>query len=272
MLDTNQNPDLFIKDPGNSILSNTEDQNMDRHNYFDLYDTNYPDLNVRIGGFFISDTTAPPPFVFPNEVYMGQYDQVNDFDFSQNHLGNDITNIAFAIVARDFPHLDVNNVNHQLAFTVSVTDPRDNKEIANSLIKKIENNMGDLWIQSGANAMQGWYLSRYDCRAETLGIDEIVVRPLDAANASLLKIDNALEILNGYRANAGTEQNRLEYSTSNLGVAFTSLEDANSRISDADMAKEMMALTKYNIIQQAAPAMLAQARQQPESVLILLRT
>ena len=69
----------------------------------------------------------------------------------------------------------------------------------------------------------------------------------------------------------GALQNRLEHTINNLGVAAENLTAAESRIRDVDMAKEMMAFTKNNILTQASQAMLAQANMQPQGVLQLLQ-
>ncbi|MBH0341347.1 hypothetical protein ABB08_03505 [Paenibacillus larvae] len=69
----------------------------------------------------------------------------------------------------------------------------------------------------------------------------------------------------------GGNQNRLEHTINNLEATAENLSAAESRIRDVDMAKEMMDFTKNNILTQAAQAMLAQANQQPQDVLQLLR-
>ena len=73
------------------------------------------------------------------------------------------------------------------------------------------------------------------------------------------------------RSRLGAVQNRLEHTVKNLGTSAENLQDAESRIRDADMAKEMMGFTKNNILMQAAQSMLAQANQQPQGVLQLLQ-
>ena len=73
------------------------------------------------------------------------------------------------------------------------------------------------------------------------------------------------------RSRLGAIQNRLEHTIRNLDNSAENLTASESRIRDVDMAKEMMAFTKNNILQQAAQAMLAQANQQPQGVLQLLR-
>jgi len=92
-----------------------------------------------------------------------------------------------------------------------------------------------------------------------------------AADAAITTINNALEIVSEQRSALGAVQNRLEHTVNNLGATEENLTASESRIRDVDMAKEMMEFTKNNILTQAAQAMLAQANQQPQGVLQLLR-
>ena len=89
-------------------------------------------------------------------------------------------------------------------------------------------------------------------------------------DAAVGLIDNAIELVSGERSKLGANQNRLEHTISNLDNARENLQAAESRIRDLDMAEEIMAFTKNNILQQAATAMLAQANMAPQSVLQLL--
>jgi flagellin len=79
--------------------------------------------------------------------------------------------------------------------------------------------------------------------------------------------------LTGLRLNSVDVSNSddAQEAVTNLNNSAENLQAAESRIRDLDMAEEMMAFTKNNILQQAATAMLAQANQQPQSVLQLLR-
>jgi flagellin len=92
-----------------------------------------------------------------------------------------------------------------------------------------------------------------------------------AADAAITTIQSAIETVSTERSKLGAVQNRLEHTINNLGAASENLTAAESRIRDVDMAKEMMDFTKNNILTQAAQAMLAQANQQPQGVLQLLR-
>lgn len=91
----------------------------------------------------------------------------------------------------------------------------------------------------------------------------------DAA-AAISVINNAINLVSKERSKLGAVQNRLEHTIANLDTAAENLQASESRIRDVDMAKEMMELSKQNILSQAGNAMLAQANQKPQSVLQLL--
>ncbi|WAT23646.1 flagellin Hag (plasmid) [Bacillus halotolerans] len=84
-------------------------------------------------------------------------------------------------------------------------------------------------------------------------------------------VDDAINTVSTQRSKLGAVQNRLEHTINNLGASGENLTAAESRIRDVDMAKEMSEFTKNNILSQASQAMLAQANQQPQNVLQLLR-
>ncbi len=90
------------------------------------------------------------------------------------------------------------------------------------------------------------------------------------ANVAIDRIDCAVNKVSMVRATFGAIQNRLEHKIENLTATAENMTEAESTIRDTDMASTMMDYTKYNILQQAAQSMLAQANQQPQSILQLL--
>jgi flagellin len=100
------------------------------------------------------------------------------------------------------------------------------------------------------------------------GID---VSSQTAANAAIDTIDKAINTVSAERSKLGAYSNRLDHTIANLGTSSENLTSSESRIRDVDMAKEMATFSKNNILAQAAQAMLAQANQQPQQVLQLLR-
>jgi flagellin len=105
-----------------------------------------------------------------------------------------------------------------------------------------------------------------------VGNEEIMslAKPADA-NRAIGTLDEALKKVNKQRADLGAYQNRLEKTVTGLDVGSENLQAAESRIRDTDMASEMVTFTKNQILQQASTAMLAQANQQGQSVLQLLK-
>jgi flagellin len=91
------------------------------------------------------------------------------------------------------------------------------------------------------------------------------------ANNAITTINTAIETVSAERSKLGAFTNRLEHTIANLGTSSENLTSAESRIRDVNMAKEMSTFSKNNILAQAAQAMLAQANQQPQQVLQLLR-
>jgi flagellin len=91
------------------------------------------------------------------------------------------------------------------------------------------------------------------------------------SSSSVTDIETAIENVNKARATYGAKQNRLESTVRNLKTTAENLQAAESRIRDTDMAEEMSTFTKNSILIQAGTAMLAQANQQPQSVLSLLQ-
>jgi len=90
------------------------------------------------------------------------------------------------------------------------------------------------------------------------------------AQAAVTTIQVAIQNLATLRANNGAEQSRLTFAADMLAVNKTNLEAANSRILDVDVADESTKLARYNILQQAGTAMLAQANQSTQSILRLI--
>lgn len=151
-------------------------------------------------------------------------------------------------------------------------------------------------FQVGANKGQSMTIEIADMRASALGITgkagaagfttgnsvtdgtnntnkeaALDVSSHESASAAIKTINDAIETVSAQRSNLGSSQNRLEHTINNLNTSSENLTAAESRIRDVDMAKEMMEQTKNSILSQAAQAMLAQANQQPQGVLQLLR-
>lgn len=139
----------------------------------------------------------------------------------------------------------------------------------------------EISLQVGANTSDSQTLKVKieNVSTKSLGLDKDTITKMakegtkgtTAANDMIKSLDKALERVNTSRANLGAMQNRLETTASNLTTSNENLTAAESRIRDVDVAEEMMNLSKLNLINQAAQAMMSQAKSQPEGVMQLLR-
>ncbi|MEK3740613.1 MULTISPECIES: flagellin Hag [Paenibacillus] len=144
--------------------------------------------------------------------------------------------------------------------------------------KKLLNGSFDEDFQIGANATQTLNLkiegsaATKGFSAADLGVDALAPDGSTAKfDTDIVLVDTAIKTVSASRSKLGANQNRLEHTINNLNNASENLTAAESRVRDVDMAKEMMDQTKNSILAQAAQAMLAQANQQPQGVLQLLR-
>ena len=139
-------------------------------------------------------------------------------------------------------------------------------------------------FQIGPSKVETLKVSKADMTSKALGLSgltsgkitsagRIAVSGSDtlAGNQAISKINNAINIVSTYRAKLGAAQNRLEHTINNLKVTSENITAAESRIRDTDMADEITAFTKNNILLQASQSMLAQSNSVPQSVLSLLQ-
>ena len=171
------------------------------------------------------------------------------------------------------------------SFTLSITDNTGAiRKTANTSLDsfneriRAENKSEDnaLVLQTGTRANQAIKVSMTDMRSLALGLkgtdgSVLSVQTQDKANAAINTIETALQKALDEQANIGAVQTRLNYTSSNLTTASENVQNSESTIRDADMAKEMTNYTKNNVLLQAAQSMLAQANQNSSAVLSLLQ-
>ena len=137
---------------------------------------------------------------------------------------------------------------------------------------KPETTEGGLMLQIGdtADDYNQLRVSINDCHVAALGLDKIKISDQESAATAVDVIKDAINYVSDVRGTLGATQNRLDHTINNLSVMTENIQDAESTIRDVDVAEEMMAYTKNNILIQSAQAMLAQANQVPQGVLQLL--
>lgn len=126
---------------------------------------------------------------------------------------------------------------------------------------------------NGTSITKGAAITVNDKATSTISIGNIATGSFTGMGKSskLSDVEKAIQAVSSERAKLGAVQNRLEYTSNNIGTTVENLSAAESRIRDTDMAKEMVALSKNNILLQASQSMLAQANSAPQGILSVLR-
>lgn len=168
---------------------------------------------------------------------------------------------------RKFTDLEYQNLKQEMERISSVTEFNG---------KKLLNGQGDKYdFQIGINNDDFQDRIKFDAQKmnaglEALGIGELSVASKEASQASLSKVDEAIQNVSGQRAELGAVQNRLTSTINNLQTSSENLSAANSRIRDTDFAAETAKNTKMNILTQAGTSVLSQANAQGQAALKLL--
>ena len=163
---------------------------------------------------------------------------------------------------------EVNQLSNEID-RISTTTEFNTKKLLNGDVAS----GSELTFHIGANSGQNTTLAIRDMGATAnlnVGTGSINVTTQSGANAAIATVDSAITEVSSERSKLGAMQNRLEHTINNLSTSEENLTAARSRIKDVDMAKEMMNMSKQQILQQAGTAMMAQANQMPQGVLQLL--
>jgi flagellin len=166
--------------------------------------------------------------------------------------------------ARSNIKLEMKELQEEITRIASTTSYNGNKLLNGTVTK--------LTFQIGASSSEKLNLDLKSMKASDLGVGSLAesMRTADGASTAINTIKEAVNKASNFRATLGAKQNRLEHTVNNLKVSNENLTSAESRIRDTDMAKEISAYTKNNILNQAAQSMLAQANQAPQGTLQLL--
>ena len=136
----------------------------------------------------------------------------------------------------------------------------------------LDGSFKDKKLQIGANSGQFMEISINDMTSDGLSLTNLSLGSHEEAGETLSVLDTAIESVSRERSRLGAMENRLGHTISNLDNQAFNLTNAESRIRDADMAKEIMNMVKHNILNQAAQMMLAMSIRQPQSILQLLNS
>ncbi len=192
----------------------------------------------------------------------GALGEVSDILQRMRELGTQAANDTYGTSEREKISTELTQLKEQ------IVDIANNTKFNGKQILKADTSLN---LQVGANSGETLTVNTKALDAETL-VGDVNTATVDNASAGafLDTLDTAIDTINNERATLGSQINRLDYTVSNLNTSIENLSAAESRISDVDMASEMINFTKNNILSQASNSMLAQSMQAPNSVLQLL--
>ena len=157
--------------------------------------------------------------------------------------------------------------------TLTATSNGATEELKGTFTTSAKEGVGGLILQIGdtSDSFNQLAVSVKNTDSKAIGINDIDISDQTGAAEALNVIKNAINYVSDVRGTLGATQNRLDHTINNLSVMQENIQDAESTIRDTDIADEMMAYTKNNILIQSAQAMLAQANTVPQGVLQLLQ-
>lgn len=128
-----------------------------------------------------------------------------------------------------------------------------------------------IFIQAGSEANQHIDINLFSIGTTSLGLSSANLLDAEAASDAIDSVKNAIGVVSSIRSYYGAIQNRIEHTSKNLDNVVENTTAAESKIRDTDMAKEMVELSKQNILEQVGQSMMAQANQSNQGVLSLLQ-
>ena len=182
-------------------------------------------------------------------------------------LTTQAANGTYTKTARDNIQAEVDALNKEITRIATTTEFNGEKPL--NPAKKGQNLT--FFIGATADKTNAMTVGQLTMTAAALTIDKIKVDSTTNAFKAMKSVDAAIERVSTYRANLGAAQNRLEHTVNNLKVTSENITSAESRIRDTDMADEITAYTKNNILLQAAQSMLSQSNAMPQGVLSMLQ-
>lgn len=180
-------------------------------------------------------------------------------------LSTQAANGTYTATARKNIKAEIDALNSEITRIASTTEFNGEKPLNNGT-KNLT-----FFIGASADKTNAMTVGQQVMTADALSINDIKVETTTDAFKAMKSVDAAIEVVSSYRATLGAAQNRLEHTVNNLKVTSENITSAESRIRDTDMADEITAYTKNNILLQAAQSMLSQSNAMPQGVLSMLQ-
>lgn len=184
-------------------------------------------------------------------------------------LATQAANGTYTSTARGNIKAELDALNKEITRIATTTEFNGEKPLSPDTKTKGKNLT--FFIGASADATNAMTVAQMTMTAKALTIEQIAVDSTTNAFKAMKSIDAAIDKVSTYRATLGAAQNRLEHTVNNLKVTSENITSAESRIRDTDMADEITAYTKNNILLQAAQSMLSQSNAMPQGVLSMLQ-
>ena len=182
-------------------------------------------------------------------------------------LTTQAANGTYTKTARDNIKAEIDALNKEITRIATTTEFNGEKPLSPAKTGQALT----FFIGASADKTNAMTVGQQVMTAAALTIDKIAVDTTTNAFKAMKSVDAAIEKVSSYRATLGAAQNRLEHTVNNLKVTSENITSAESRIRDTDMADEITAYTKNNILLQAAQSMLSQSNAMPQGVLSMLQ-
>ena len=182
-------------------------------------------------------------------------------------LSTQAANGTYTETARKNIKAEIDALNKEITRIATTTEFNGEKPLS----PKAANQALTFFIGATADKTNAMTVGQQIMTAEALNLDKVDVDTTTNAFKAMKSIDAAIDTVSTYRATLGAAQNRLEHTVNNLKVTSENITSAESRIRDTDMADEITAYTKNNILLQAAQSMLSQSNAMPQGVLSMLQ-
>ena len=185
-------------------------------------------------------------------------------------LTTQAANGTYTKTARDNIQAEINALNKEIGRIATTTEFNGEKPLSPAAAMGKTANL-TFFIGASAVTANAMTVAQQAMTQTALKINTISVKTTTLAFAAMKSVEAAIETVSSYRATLGAAQNRLEHTVNNLKVTSENITSAESRIRDTDMADEITAYTKNNILLQAAQSMLSQSNAMPQGVLSMLQ-
>lgn len=208
----------------------------------------------------------------PSSFIVANYDKANTWNYTPSNLTTKITDTAYSLIWNSRNITGGSSFEVNTFFGIAIP-PTIESPIEDTPITPPTEDMSPymMLLQVGANTNNSYYIELFNTTTKGLEIQGVEINTIESTQNVINKIDKAIEKVSSERGKFGAYTSGLEHLYSDANNANYNLTSSQSRILDADMAKEAMALAKVMILENASIAMYIQSKEKSKEVLILIQ-